>query len=128
MEQKFPKLNYDSNNYKPNYRQKYEYRVQDYQRPYKDYAGKEETINKFAQQGWELITTSVIKMGISDDLRIVNWYCSRCGMVVTQKTGDSPPVKCSKCSNEDLMMSINKKVWCIEHLYFRRELIEKGEG
>lgn len=110
---------------KPNYEQKHEYRVADYQRPYKDYGGKDDLINKLALQGWELVCTSVIPMGISDDFRTINWFCLECGNLTVQKQGDPKPTKCTKCGNVDLYMSINKKVWSIEHLYFRREM--KGE-
>ena len=84
-EEKKPKL-------VPSYTQKYEYRVYDYPKPYKNYGGKEKVINELAKQGWELVCTSVMPMGISEDRR---------GEIL-----------------------IGKKVWCIEHLYFKREMIK----
>lgn len=91
-EEKKPKL-------VPSYTQKYEYRVYDYPKPYKNYGGKEKVINELAKQGWELVCTSVMIMGITDDIR------------VDKKTGEET--------------RLGKKVWCIEHLYFRREMIKE---
>lgn len=113
--------------------QKYEYRILEYVRPYQDSFSKEEIINTFAMQGWELICTSVIPMGVSDDRNKVEikWICDVCGCVVVQKQGSAPPSKCRnyKCNSTQLTRSIGmrKQMWCIEHLYLRREK-EKEEN
>jgi hypothetical protein len=79
--------------------QRYEYKILDYQRPYKDYGAKERVLDFHSLQGWELVTSSVIPMGISDDVRV------------------------NKTTGEEEV--IGKKVWCIEHLYLRREIDEE---
>ena len=110
--------------------QQYEYKIIDYQRPYKDYLAKVDKLNNFAKDGWELICTSIIPMGISDDRYTFKWLCTECGNTIPSVNSELVPRICinKKCEGVtfERITSISDKVWCIEHLYLRRE-IEEGE-
>jgi hypothetical protein len=101
MTEKTERFHPVNDGYEFNAEQKYEYKIIDYQRPYKDYGAKEKTLNVHAKQGWELTATLVVPMGISNDVRI------------------------DKETSEEKV--VGKKVWCIEHLYLRRKVEKKGD-